>query len=665
MEFDIEGLKRAAGVRPYERRLGALKREGRGFVATCPWHDDRHPSLHIFEKDGIWLWKCFTCGEKAGDVFSFVQKLDGVNFAEAVKRVREDAVAAGEDRENVREDHGVKTYAIVPDPSGPAFAFDRAAAAAEIERAGDYLAGRGIPLELARQVGLGYVPGYPGVGEMIALPYSDQPDAAVKLRALAPKDKTGKFRHIKGQSSADSLYGIGQLDTDGFVCSAGDVWVVESELDSLTMRAHGFTAVSVSSATTSVAGGRLKIKPEHLQLLHRAERIFVAADMDDAGQKCAAAFAAEFPAYKLFRVTWPFHGKDAGDPKDVGELYAKFRGANEVISDAFTGFFQQLRQQALDRPPEWRRLFKSRSEMEGGPIRFLIEKFLPEGVCIIAALSASGKTWLALSIAKALTTGRKFLGIFKVPAPVDVLYLVPEAGERAFRNRLEKMGLSDRFLCRTMKDGVLDLDDPLLLAAMRDLKPVVILDTAIRFSNVESENSASENAQGLANAIFGLITAGAQAVIGLHHSPKDAAKQEHLTLETALRGTGDIGAMCDAVYALRCVNQETLEIQVQCVKPRDFEPVGPFHIVGRPFINEIGDFVMLAEPDQPRESAEVEKLVEAINADPHVSYEALSKLTGVASGRIARVAAKAGWKKERGRSWASATGEPLLDLQAA
>jgi len=39
--------------------------------------------------------------------------------------------------------------------------------------------------------------------------------------------------------------------------------------------------------------------------------------------------------------------------------------------------------------------------MEQGPIRFLIENFLPEGVTFIGGLSDAGKMWMALSLAKA------------------------------------------------------------------------------------------------------------------------------------------------------------------------------------------------------------------------------------------------------------------------
>jgi len=48
----------------------------------CPFHDERSPSFHVRPQVG--RWHCFGCGE-GGDVISFVQKVDGLGFTEAVE----------------------------------------------------------------------------------------------------------------------------------------------------------------------------------------------------------------------------------------------------------------------------------------------------------------------------------------------------------------------------------------------------------------------------------------------------------------------------------------------------------------------------------------------------------------------------------------------------
>jgi len=180
-------------------------------------------------------------------------------------------------------------------------------------------------------------------------------------------------------------------------------------------------------------------------------------------------------------------------------------------------------EQTQTSPMNWRDHFKSVGELEQGDVRMLIDGFLPEGTTFIGGLPGEGKTLLALSMAKALTTGDPFLGKFFVNETVPVIYLIPESGGRAFRTRCEKFGIPndpELFLCRTVSEGsTLGLDDASLIEAIRKLKPVVILDTIIRFSEAQDENQAMQNKQ-LVDDIIRLRQAGAVAVIGLHHATK-------------------------------------------------------------------------------------------------------------------------------------------------
>ena len=58
-----------------------LRRQGRGYVAHCPWHDDTRPSLQVNPERQS--WKCWPC-DIGGDIFSFVMKMEGVDFPEAL-----------------------------------------------------------------------------------------------------------------------------------------------------------------------------------------------------------------------------------------------------------------------------------------------------------------------------------------------------------------------------------------------------------------------------------------------------------------------------------------------------------------------------------------------------------------------------------------------------
>lgn len=331
---------------------------------------------------------------------------------------------------------------------------------------------------------------------------------------------------------------------------------------------------------------------------------------------------------------------------------------------------------------DWKKKFHTGAELETGDVKLYIEGILPEGVTALGALSAAGKTWLALSMARALTTGTQFLGVFAVPEAVPVIYLVPEMGSRALRKRLERMRIpmNDRFYCQTVSDGVCQLNDPTLEAAVAELRPVVFLDTAVRFNQADNENDARQNAAMLASDIFRLRRWGACAVVCLHHSPKYSSEAEFMTLENVLRGTGDLGAMCDAVWGLQHdkrkadngkdwdyeyleESQELTRLLVRCVKPRDFDAAPAFRVQGRPWIDKKGDFVVLAD-DSPELKAQI---VAAIEQNPKLSARSLMDKFHVGFERLKKVArengwqsGKKGWVKRDASSDPRDQGEPLF-----
>jgi hypothetical protein len=150
-----------------------------------------------------------------------------------------------------------------------------------------------------------------------------------------------------------------------------------------------------------------------------------------------------------------------------------------------------------------------------------------------------------------------------------------------------------QLLVKTLSHGPTpELDDPEILNAANGGH--VFLDTAIRFGDGE-ETSASDN-QKLADDIFQLLRLGARSVVGAHHSPKNFDGQSKMTLENILRGSGDIGAMLCTAWGIKQLDKEKNIIHIENVKARDFEPCGPFEIIGRPYINETGDFKMYKKP---------------------------------------------------------------------
>lgn len=77
-----ELVKQATDIVELVGRYCQLRRQGRNFVALCPWHDDTRPSLQVNPERQS--FKCWVC-DIGGDVFSFVMRMEGVEFPEALR----------------------------------------------------------------------------------------------------------------------------------------------------------------------------------------------------------------------------------------------------------------------------------------------------------------------------------------------------------------------------------------------------------------------------------------------------------------------------------------------------------------------------------------------------------------------------------------------------
>lgn len=65
-----------------------LKKAGRNFKASCPFHGEKTASFMVSPE--LQIFKCFGCSE-AGDVFTFLEKYEGMEFPEALKYLAEKA----------------------------------------------------------------------------------------------------------------------------------------------------------------------------------------------------------------------------------------------------------------------------------------------------------------------------------------------------------------------------------------------------------------------------------------------------------------------------------------------------------------------------------------------------------------------------------------------
>jgi DNA primase len=64
--------------------LSELRRSGSGYLATCPWHQDRRPSLTVNpERNRV---HCFVCNRGA-DPIAWLEDRQGLSFREAVEEL--------------------------------------------------------------------------------------------------------------------------------------------------------------------------------------------------------------------------------------------------------------------------------------------------------------------------------------------------------------------------------------------------------------------------------------------------------------------------------------------------------------------------------------------------------------------------------------------------
>lgn len=319
-------------------------------------------------------------------------------------------------------------------------------------------------------------------------------------------------------------------------------------------------------------------------------------------------------------------------------------------------------------PTEWRKQFRNLSEMEQGDIVMIIDGVLQEGTCFLGADPGHGKTLVALAFSKAVTLGEPLFGIpeYTVKQPRNVIYLIPESGDRAFRHRGESFRLppDDRFIARTISSGgPLALSDPALMEAVRQTKPVVILDTASRFLQANDENSAAQNRL-LVNDITALRAAGAVCVIILHHAKKATnEKREAMTLQNMLRGTTDFGAMCDQAYGIRMdehlYSRGAGPMEIELVNLKDRERLGgltsirlaasykkPGNVFPTSYIDETGNFRPVDyKESKARDEVTLNVLVEA---NPMMTITELCDATGIKAYTVKETLKRFGWHMAKG-----------------
>lgn len=228
---------------------------------------------------------------------------------------------------------------------------------------------------------------------------------------------------------------------------------------------------------------------------------------------------------------------------------------------------------------DWRTKYHTFDEVNDAPEpTFLIDGFLQRDiVTALAAPVGQRKSIIALNIARACLTSEPLFGHFPVvEKPARVLYLVPEMGLIAMAKRIRAIGLMDyvgqTLFLRTMNcEGFMPLSD---LTATELKDALVVVDTAARF--IMGNENSSEHMKLFSEDCFSVMRASPAAMLVLYHSGKETKVASELTLENAMRGSGELGAAVSTCWATRLQDPDPAVCRITPsllvnVKQRDFE----------------------------------------------------------------------------------------------
>ena len=260
--------------------LAELRKAGREFLARCPWHDDRRPSLTVSPARN--RVHCFVCG-RGTDAIGWLQDRQGLSFQEAVLELAqrcglspaaEDPEAAARMEQERRE-----RRRLLDQRQRQRLEFHRCLEQQLVSGGpgADYLQARGLSPETARRWQLGVAAG------RLVIPLNDPAGQCVGFCGRAIGAQQPKYRN----SAADLLFQrnglVFGLDRAAeTIRREGVALLVEGPLDVIQLHQAGFLQ-AVACLGTSVS-------PLQLQLLRRLglRQLLIAFDGDTAGRTATA-----------------------------------------------------------------------------------------------------------------------------------------------------------------------------------------------------------------------------------------------------------------------------------------------------------------------------------------------------------------------------------------
>lgn len=285
-----------------------LRRAGANFKGLCPFHEEKTPSFNVHPAKQI--FKCFGCGA-GGDVFTFVQMKENVEFLEARRMLAERAGISLE--QEVRRPGGGASKSELAQVNRWAQEFFRGNHKSTIgEKAREYVVKRGITAESAEVFGIGLAVDsfdalirqanksqinldllhkaglikessrggfYDTFRNRLMFPIRDVTGRIVGFGGRTLGDDPAKYLNSPATALFDKsnqLFGLDLARED--IAKAGRVIVVEGYTDCMMAHQFGFgeTVATLGTAMTE----------SHARLLRRyTDRVILLFDSDEAGRR--------------------------------------------------------------------------------------------------------------------------------------------------------------------------------------------------------------------------------------------------------------------------------------------------------------------------------------------------------------------------------------------
>jgi hypothetical protein len=531
---ELAELKSAPVAMPIYSAAAKLERKGKDWIGKCPFseHKDDSPSFTITEKDGVLLFHCFGCG-KSGNVLQFIQELSGCLFSEAVAKV------AGQVGWKSGGQKVQKVFQQIPSETKKYEVYNLAdLALAERSLASSplaltFLESRAISLETAKKHHLGFIQSAEKVS-----PDHELVDQGWILIPTVVQDKVTclKYRSVTSKAFVRKANMETSLYNADTIQAFDDIHIVEGEFDAMVLEQAGFRAVALP-------GAQYNLSDRERDMLVRANRIFLAGDMDVPGRQVMHKLWNEFRD-RTYLMKWP-------EAKDANEFLLK-TGAN------FAEQVEVLKAQALEQPmPYMHDLTETLAQSNDttpmdNPARLRMPwptidawcPILPGDVMVVSATeTGTGKTsWLMdILLENSINYGKIVLNYSAEVSPADyarraAAYLTGVAkdklGSKDYEMAASKMGDAKFYNGYNPHAGWREVIELLKWAKRRLGADIIVIDHLHFITRSEKDEIKSQSEAMRAFKDFAIEYGVVMIVVGQPRKPKD----EHFGRELQMRG---------------------------------------------------------------------------------------------------------------------------------